>query len=48
MDILLIIIIDKKGIFQGDFLSPLPRLLQEASTGFQLNKEEEKINRLSV
>ena len=46
MDILLIIIIDKKGIFQGDFLSPLPRLLQEASTGFQLNKEEEKINRL--
>ena len=46
MDILLIIIIDKKGIFQGDFLSPLPRLLQEASTGFQLNKEEGKINHL--
>ena len=43
MDILLIIIIDKKGIFQGDFLSPLPRLLQEASTGFQLNKEEGKL-----
>ena len=26
MDILLIIIIDKKGIFQGDFLSPLPHV----------------------
>ena len=26
MDILLIIIIDKKRIFQGDFLSPLPHV----------------------
>ena len=26
MDNLLIIIIDKKGIFQGDFLSPLPHV----------------------
>ena len=40
MKTLLIIIIDKRRIFQVDFFSPLPRLLQEASAGFQLNKEE--------
>ena len=47
MDILLIIIIDKKKDFPGWFPFSTPTcFLQEASTGFQLNKEEEKINRL--